>query len=218
MGAVAASHVRARRVRKRREVLTIRLIPGWLGPSMHGNRLAVHSGHSLFLRRPFFWSKPVPLPAMATLDWRPADQPFSRILHLQPACPVSADNADALQAAIIAQVQAAVPRPWAVVLDLSATPALHDCAAAALQQLGSLLRDGHVSLRVVLPAAQARAALATASAGGAMDAKTVHPSARTAMLAAYASLPGAALVTPALNHLLAQPPEVLPLPARSPPQ
>jgi hypothetical protein len=217
MGAVAASHVR-RRARQRREVLAIRLIPGWLGPSMHGNRLAVHSVHSLFLRRRFFWRKPAPLPAMAALDWQPADQPFSRILRLQPACPVSADNADALVAAIIAQVQAAVPRPWTVVLDLSATPALYDGAAAVLQQLGSLLKDGHVSLQLALPAAQARAALATARAGGAMDAKTVHLSARTAMLAAYASLPGAALVTPALSHLLAQPPEVLALPAQSPPQ
>lgn len=172
----------------------------------------------MFLRRRFFWRKPAPLASLAVLDWRPADQSFSRILRLRLAGPLSADNADGLLAAVGAQVRAAVPPPCAVVLDLSATPALHDDAAAALQQLSGLLRDSDVSLRLVLPAAQARAALGTASAGGAMDAKAVHLSTRAAVLAAYASLPGAALVTPALSRLLAQPPEVLPLPPQSPPQ
>ena len=195
----------------------LRLIRGWLGPHRHGKRLAMQLVHSLFPRRRFFWSKPAPLPGMAALDWRPADQLFSRVLWLRPACPLSSDNADALVAAVSARVRAAAPAPWSVVLDLSATPDLHDGAAAALRQLGGLLRDGHASLRLVLPAAQARAAFAPAGAGGAMGANTVHPSGRVAMLAAYASLPGAALVTPALSQLLAQPPEFLPLPARSPP-
>jgi len=171
--------------------------------------------HTLFLRRRFFWSKPAPLPGMAALDWRPVSQPFSRILCLRPACPLSADNADALVAAVSARVRAAVPAPWLVVLDLSATPDLHDGAAAALRQLGGWLRNGHASLRLVLPAVQARAAFATASAGEAIGANTVHSSGRAAMLAAYASLPGAALVTPALSQQLAQPPEFLPLPAQS---
>jgi MFS superfamily sulfate permease-like transporter len=206
-----------RRARQRREVLAIRLTPGWLGPSMRGNRLAMNSAHYLFLRRRLFWRKAAPLAGTAALDRRPADQPFSRILHLRPACPLLAENADALLAAVSAQVRAAVPTPWTVVLDLSATHALHDGAAAALQQLDGLLRDDHVSLQLALPAAQPRAALATASAGEGMDAKTVHPSARAAMLAAYASLPGAALVTPALSRLLARPPEALPLPAPPPP-
>jgi hypothetical protein len=203
---------------QRREVLAIRLTLDWLGPSMRGKPRAIYSAHSLFLRRRFFWGKPARLPGMLALDWRPADQPFSRILRLRPACPLSADNADALLAAVSDRVRAAAPRPWSVVLDLSATPALPDAAAAALQQLGGLLRDGQVSLRLVLPAAQAQAALVTASAGGVMDAKTVHRSGRDAVLAAYASLPGAALVTPALSYLLARPPEVLPLPVQSPPR
>jgi hypothetical protein len=49
-----------------------------------------------------------------------------------------------------------------------------------------------------------------------MDAKTVHPSGRAAVLAAYASLPGAALVTPALSYLLAQPPRGLALARTAP--
>ena len=104
-----------------------------------------------------------------------------------------------------------------VVLDLSATPALDHGAAAALQLLGGLLNDSHSSLRLVLPAAQARVAFISDSAGKAVAPDTVHISARAAILAAYASLPGAAFVTPALCRLLAQPPEFLALPAQSPP-
>jgi len=40
----------------------------------------------------------------------------------------------------------------------------------------------------------------------------LHPSVRTAILAAHAALPGPALITPALRTLLSQPPESLPLP------
>jgi hypothetical protein len=126
--------------------------------------------------------------------------------------PLSADNADALVAAVGARVRAAAPPPWSVVLDLSALSALPEGAAVALLQLGALLKDGHVSLRLVLPGPQARAEFATASAEGALDTGTVHTSARAAMLAAYACLPGAVLVTPALRQLLGQPPELLPLP------
>jgi hypothetical protein len=172
--------------------------------------------HSLFLRRRFLWRRPAPLSGLAAPDW-PADQPFSRILCLRPACPLSADNADALVAAVGVRVRTAVPPPWLVVLDLSATPAVPGGAAAALRQLGGLLRDSHASLRLVLPGAQAREALVSDGAG-ALGADTVHPSAHAAALAAYACLPGAALVTPAMRQLLAQPPELLPLPASSPPQ
>ena len=136
---------------------------------------------------------------------------------LRPGCQLSAANADALVAAVAARVRTAVPPPCWVVLDLSATPALDDGAAAALRLLVGLLRDSHASLRLVLPAAQARAAFISDSAGKAMGPDTVHASARAAMLAAYASLPGAALVTPALCQLLARPPEFLPLSAQSPP-
>lgn len=48
-----------------------------------------------------------------------------------------------------------------------------------------------------------------------MGIDTIHTSARAAMLAAYAALPGAALVTPALRELLAQPPESLLVPEQS---
>lgn len=56
------------------------------------------------------------------------------------------------------------------------------------------------------------------SARSVMGIAIVHTSARAAMLAAYAALPGAALVTPALRELLAQPPESLPVPVQTAPQ
>jgi hypothetical protein len=51
-----------------------------------------------------------------------------------------------------------------------------------------------------------------------MGTNTVHTSARAATLAAYATLPGAAFVPPALRQLLAQPSEFLPVLERSLPQ
>ena len=62
----------------------------------------------------------------------------------------------------------------------------------------------------MVPGAQAHAAFCSA-AEAVIRPDDIHTSVRTAMLAAYASAPGAALVTPALRELLAQPPEVLTL-------
>ena len=181
-------------------------------------RLAMQAVHSWFLRRRPSWKKPVPPPAVAVSAGLPASRAPRRILCLRPVCELSAGNADALVAAVGARVRAAVPAPCSVVLDLSATPVLHDGAAAALDALASLLRHSQATLRLVLPGAQARALFSGASAKTAMSTDTVHASARAAMLAAYAALPGAALVTPALSQLLAQPPEPLPVPERSLPQ
>jgi hypothetical protein len=104
------------------------------------------------------------------------------------------------------------------VLDLSATPVLHDSAAVALDTLADLLQHSHMTLRLVLPGPQTRAAFSSECAKTAMGTDTIHTSARSAMLAAYAALPGAALVTPALRELLAQPPESLSVPEQSAPQ
>ncbi len=186
---------------------------------MRGERLVMQSVHSLFLQRRFTFRKPVLPAGIATRGWWPASQVSQeplQIMCLRLSSQLSAENADALVAAVGARVQAAVPPPCWVVLDLSATPALDHDAAAALQLLDGLLNDSHSSLRLVLPAAQARAAFISDSAGKAVAPDTVHISTRAAILAAYASLPGAALVTPALCQLLAQPPEFLALPAQSP--
>ena len=172
----------------------------------------MQSVHSLFLRRSLIWKKPAPPAGVAASAWLPASQASQWILCLRPACRLSADNADALVAAVGARVSAAVPSPCSVVLDLSATPVLHDGAAAVFDTLADLLQHSHTTLRLVLPGPQARAAFSGGSAKTAMGTDAIHTSARAAMLAAYAALPGAALVTPALRELLAQPPESLPVP------
>jgi len=172
----------------------------------------MQSVHTLFLRRRPIWRKPAPPPGVAASTRLPASQAAQWILCLRPACRLSADNADALVAAVAARVRAAVPSPCSVVLDLSATPVLHDGAAAALDTLADRLQHSDATLRVVLAGPQARAAFCGESAKTAMHKDTIHASARAAMLAAYAALPGAALVTPALRELLAQPPESLPVP------
>jgi hypothetical protein len=104
------------------------------------------------------------------------------------------------------------------VLDLSATPVLHDGATAVFDTLADLLQHSHTTLRLVLPGPQGRAASSGECAKTATGTDTIYTSARAAVLAAYAALPGAALVTPALRELLAQPPESLLVPAQSAPQ
>jgi hypothetical protein len=174
--------------------------------------------HFLFLRRRLSWKKPAPRPGVTASAWMPASEAPQRILCLRPVCQLSADNADALVAAVGARVRVAVPAPCSVVLDLSATPVLHDGAAAALDTLADLLQHSQVTLWLVLPGAQARAVFFGDSGKTAMGTDTVHTSARAAMLAGYAALPGAALVTAALSQLLAQPPELLPVTEQSLPQ
>jgi len=168
---------------------------------------------SLFLRRRFIL-RSIPLPRrMSASKWRTASQASHRILCLRPACQLSAENVAAFTEAVAARARAAVPPPHLVVLDVSATRALGEDVAAALQVLGTLLSESQASLRLVLPEAQARAAFFDASAGEAVEPDMVHTGVRAAILAGYASLPGPALVTSALSELLDQPPEVLPLPA-----
>jgi MFS superfamily sulfate permease-like transporter len=178
----------------------------------------MQSVHSLFLRRRPIWKKPAPPPGVAASTWLPASQASPRILCLRLECQLSAGNADALVGAVGARVRVDVPPPCSVVLDLSATHALDDCAATALDLLADQLQRSCTTLRLVLPGAKARAAFSGDSAKTATGSDTVYTSARAALLAAYAALPGAALVTPALRELLDQPPECLPVPEEAPPQ
>jgi hypothetical protein len=100
-----------------------------------------------------------------------------------------------------------------LVLDLSATSDLDQDAAAALQRLSELLaNDSQVRLWLVLPGAQPSAVFSS-NGGGKSAAPTIHATFRAAVLAAYASLPGAGLVTPVMRELLARPPEPLSLSA-----
>ena len=177
----------------------------------------MQSAHSLFLRRRFMLRSRTTLAHMAVPWWRTASRPPPRIVCLRLAGQLCTDNADALVDVISARVRAALPSPCSVILDLSATAALDEDAGQALQSLHHRLADSLVCLRLVLPEAKARAAFLGGNAGTAIGPDCVHASVRAAALAAYASLPGAALVTSAQRDLLTQPPEQLAAPARSRP-
>jgi hypothetical protein len=98
------------------------------------------------------------------------------------------------------------------------TPAFDEGSGKALQVLHHRLADNLVCLRLVLPEAQARTAFICGSAGKDIGPDCVHASLRTAALTAYASLPGAALVTSVQRDLLTQPPEQPAPPARLSPR
>jgi anti-anti-sigma regulatory factor len=172
----------------------------------------MQSAHSFFLGRRAIVRNPVTRPRAPAISW-PADGVSQCILCLRLTCELSADNAGELVAAVAARVRAAATPRSSVVLDLSATTsALDPRAAAALRGLSDLLEnDSQVRLWLVLPGAEARAAFAGDTAGKAAG-PAVHSTFRAAILAAYALLPGAGLVTPELRELLARPPEALPLP------
>ena len=191
--------------------------PGSLDSHSHRKWLAMRPVRSVFLRYRFTVTKPASLRPPAVVTGWPASQEPQQILCLRPVCQLSADNAHALVAAVSSRLQATVPPPCSVVLDLSATATLGDAAAAALTRLAGLLADSHASLQLVLPGTHALAVPASDEPGQVIRPVTVHLNARAAVLAAYASLPGAAFVTPALRQLLAQPPEPLALPAQVPP-
>jgi anti-anti-sigma regulatory factor len=135
-----------------------------------------------------------------------------RIVCLRLSGQLCADTADALVDAVDARLRAAMPPAHAVVLDLSATLAVDDRARAALISLCDLLSASHARLRLVLPEAGARATLSKGGVANAIGLDALHTSVRAAILAAHASLPGPALVTPAMRALLVQPPELLLLP------
>ena len=193
------------------------IIPARLCPRTHRRGLVVHSAHALFLRRRFRSKSPLPLErtAVVTSGSRPVSPALPQFLCLRLAHQLCADNAEALAEVVSARMPAAISPPCSVVLDLSATLAFDDDAETALQLLHHLLADRLVRLRLVLPEARARTAFLGCAAGQAIGPDSVHTSVRAAMLATFASLPGAALITSAQRELLAVQPEPLVVPARS---
>ena len=158
------------------------------------------------------WRSAIVRPRVAARSWREADPSTGQIVCLRLTGQLCADTAEAFLDAVSARVRAAMPAAYEVVLDLTDTPAVDDGARAALLSLGDLLVKSHARLRLVLPEAEARAALCDGGTTGAIGADALHTSVRAAVLAAHAALPGPALVTPALRMLLGNPPEQLLLP------
>ena len=141
--------------------------------------------------------------------------PPRRIVCLRLTCQLSSSTAGDVVQAVIDRVHAAGPPPCIVVLDLRHTRAIDDDARRALQTLHDVLMQGQSRLRLAHPAAEARATLIDGPLGT-ISPDDVHGSLRQALLAAYASLPGPALVTSATRRFLTEPPEFLsPPPADS---
>ena len=158
------------------------------------------------------WQIAAAWPRMVARSRPKAGPATGQIVCLRLTGQLCGGTAQALLDAVGARVRAAMPAAYEVVLDLTDIPAVDDVARAALLSLGELLVKSHVRLRLVLPEADARAALCDGGAADAIGADVLHTSVRAAVLAAHAALPGPALVTPALRMLLGNPPEQLLLP------
>ena len=181
--------------------------------SVHArNRLAMQTPRFLSYRAFPAWRGAVARPRMAARDRRVNSPASGQIVCLRLTGQICAGTADALLDAVGTRVRAAMPSACTVVLDLSEAPAVDDGARAALRSLGDLLVKSHARLRLVVPGAEARAALSGDGAGNTIGPDALYPSVRAAVLAAHAALPGPALVTPAMRALLWQPPELLLLP------
>jgi MFS superfamily sulfate permease-like transporter len=168
------------------------------------------AAHSLLPRRGTLRG-PNALPRRAAPGQPLAGLAAAQIVSFRLTCPLSASFADALVNAVSSRVRTVSPPPCAVVLDLSRTRGVDNDVQGALQRLRELLAQSEACLRLVHPQAEVRATLTTAGPAGAISPQAVHVSLREALLAAYASLPGPALVTSATRAHLAQQPELLSL-------
>jgi anti-anti-sigma regulatory factor len=178
-------------------------------PHTTGKRLAMQT-REIFLPARFLASRSASArPRSAARSWDEAGPASAQVVCLRLAGQLCAGTGDALVEAVCARVRAAMPAACAVVLDLSAIPAIDAGARAALLSLCGLLSDSHARLRLVVPRAEVRAALSGDGTADAIGLDALHPSNRAAILAAHAALPGPALVTPAMRALLTQPPELL---------
>jgi hypothetical protein len=96
-----------------------------------------------------------------------------------------------------------------VVLELEVTAGIAADGEAALRSLHERLRMTGIRLRLVIAAGPLRDRLRCAGCGPCAPALAVHPSLRSAVLAAYAELPGPGVVTPGVRAALAAPAEPL---------
>jgi hypothetical protein len=129
-----------------------------------------------------------------------------RILRLSGAAPPG--QAGMLATAVLARL-ADYGTAATVVLELEGAREIDAAGREALCFLHAALRARGSSLRVVVAARHAREALCGGGPGPSADGLAVHPSMRSAVLAAYAELPGPGLVDAGVLADLAEPPEPL---------
>ncbi len=137
----------------------------------------------------------------------PSARPRSPLPVLRLTGTLAGDQADSLVPAVLARV-AGFRRVGTVVLELDNAAVLDCRARQALCGLRSLLERRGTYLRLVITSRQARDDLATA-AEHRIGPDVVHDSARAAMLAAYAQVPGPGLVDAGMRAALAAPPVTL---------
>ena len=137
------------------------------------------------------------------------------VLCLRPSCSLDADHAWELADAVVGRVFECGRPPVTVVLDLDAMSETDGAGCAALLALHRGLQIGGVRLRLATVRPYALEQLRRGGIVRTIGTDAIHPNVRAAVLAAYASRPGPALVTGAVRAVLAEPPEpVLPPPAR----
>ncbi len=150
-------------------------------------------------------------PTTAASAARTAPAPSARprsplpVLHLSGT--LADGQADSLVPAVLARL-GGFRRVGTVVLELDSGAELDCRARQALCGLQSLLERRGIDLRLVITSRQARDDLA-AAAEHRIGPDVVHDSARAAMLAAYALLPGQGLVDAGMRAALAAPPVTL---------
>ncbi|HEY6279561.1 MAG TPA: sodium-independent anion transporter [Streptosporangiaceae bacterium] len=142
-----------------------------------------------------------------------------RIVVLRLQADLSPGTASQLTRAVLARVRACRAGVGTLVLDLGAGTEIDGSGYAALADLGKRLRRLGTGLRVVAASRHARDLLLQPGLAGELGARSIHPTLRAAVLAAYAALPGPGLVTTAMRAALTRPAELVLLPgAAGPPE
>lgn len=137
----------------------------------------------------------------------PPARPRNPLPVLRLACTLTGDRIDGLAPAVLARL-AGFRRVGTVVLELDGGTELDCQARQALCGLWALLQRRGTDLRLVIVSRQARDGLAGATEHP-IGADVLHDSARAAILAAYAQVPGPGLVDAVIRAALAAPPDTL---------
>lgn len=131
----------------------------------------------------------------------------TQILRLSGA--LSPGQAQALADAVVARLDGQAASVSTVVLELQAAAGVGTGEEAVLRSLDEHLRGEGITLRLVIAAPRLRDALCRAGTAGGQAVPAIHPSLHSAVLAAYAELPGPGVVTPRIRAVLAAPAEPL---------
>lgn len=123
---------------------------------------------------------------------------------------LEAECAHVVDAAVKHRICAARPQVVAVVLGLDETTAIDERGCVGLSSVRHDLTTMRIQFRLAVRSS-ARYRLERSGMLARIGADTIHPSIRAGVLAAYETVPGPAVVTPAIRDALTQPPETVTL-------